>query len=167
MTQMKPQPDSTVVRVETRPIRLDSTQLSLFARHAADVQAEMGVRPIDADRLFEAGLLSFDPRTAEPLGSAEAAELRFLLSLHRAGCDLAMIRALVAELEPPYCYDHSAMVYDFAGGRWLGLARVDAGESAALAVSLAAAQDDPQALAGLAHAAIDALRERLATGQEE
>lgn len=164
---MKSPDDSNVVRVGPRLPRVNSAQMTLFPKRTPDVVVEAGVRAVDVDRLYDAGLLSFDPRQSDPLGPFEEVELRFLASLLRAGCDLPMVRALLADLDPPYHYDVGAMVYDFAGGRWLGMEHLGADEAADLAIERAVEEDDTQALARLGHAAIDALLERANIEEED
>ncbi len=164
---MRSHDDSNVVRVGPRLPRMNAAQMTLFPSRVTDLLAETGVRVVDVDRLYDAGLLSFDPRQSVVLGPTEEVELRFLASLVRAGCDLSMVRALLADLEPPYHYDVGAMGYDFASGRWLGIERVGADEAARLALERAEEEDEPRVFARLGHAVIDALLERANQEEEE
>lgn len=101
------------------PVQLDGMQLSLFTPAIDDLLEELGVRQDEIDRLFQAGLLSFEPEGKERLSDSEAEELRLLGVMLRGGCDVSAIRSLTRTLARPYAYDSRRMVFSFEKGCWL------------------------------------------------
>ncbi len=142
--------------------RCDTRQLRLFSNMvtASDVIREAEVRRVDAGRLHDAGLLRFDPRAERALDEGEAAELRFLCTLLRAGCDVAMVRELVASLPRPYDYDVSSLVYDFAHRRWRVLVQPEPLALARTAIEDASNEDDVATLGDIGRLCIEALASR-------
>jgi hypothetical protein len=69
--------------------------------------------------LRDDGWLSFDPESTPKLNEAEEAELRFLAALVTAGCDPAMLRNLLSNLEKPYSYKITKVYFDWSQRRWL------------------------------------------------
>jgi len=99
--------------------RVNKCQLSLFPRTAGDLCRRMGLSWAGALRLYESGLLSFNPETAGDLDGAQEAELQFLGSLLLAGCSTAVIKRLTRSLRKPYQYRIDLIYYDWLSQQWL------------------------------------------------
>jgi hypothetical protein len=113
-----PHDDLAGARIETR-------QMPIFSRDAQAVCLELGMILRDAQRLYDDGLMSFDPKASGSLDEMREAELVFLGTLVGAGCTRPVLRALLRGLERPYCYDIARIFYDWREGRW----RMHAGEN--------------------------------------
>ena len=158
--------ESGLVFLTSAVPRVDSNQLTLFTVTPDQVLADEGVRLVEMQRLYEAGVLATDPAGDSPLESGGEAEMRFLATLVAAGLDLPMIRSLVADLEPPYELEIRSMVYDFSSRTWLSHRDPEVDELIDLAVEQASAKEEPAHLVALGQAALDALAERAVPPEE-
>ncbi|RME27810.1 MAG: hypothetical protein D6798_03750 [Deltaproteobacteria bacterium] len=156
-----------VVILEAPPAACHGMQLTLFRCTTEEVLRQLELRPVDAGRLYETELLSFDPQRTEELDPPQEAELRFLGNLLRAGCDLPLIRTLLADLSPPYAYGLERLVFDFRHRRWFAVRPVTPEEAVDYALACAEADGDPNVLAGMGHKALDGLRALAADRCEE
>ncbi len=149
-----------LVHLGDPPSSRQPQQESLFHSTTADILASTGASRVGVSRLHAAGLLSFDAIVRDPRSIREERELTFLCGLLAAGCDIALVRELVATLAPPYAYALGSMLYDFGAKRWCYCAPPRAAELGEAAVQQALDDEDHDALAELGHAAIRALAER-------
>ena len=99
--------------------RVHKWQLSLFPCSVGDVCRRMGLSRSGALRLYENGLLSFNPVTAGKLNDAQEAELKFFGYLLLAGCNMKMLKQLTRYLRKPYQYRLDLMYYDWLSQQWL------------------------------------------------
>lgn len=106
----------------------ESPQLTFFT--AKHVLGHTGLRADEAERLHQAGLISFDPATESPLEDAQRAELQFVSQLAARGCDVAAIRALTSSLARPLAYEPGALVFSFERDEWLQRTRPSLAELA-------------------------------------
>lgn len=147
----------------------ESGQLTFFT--VDHVLGDTGLRADEAERLHQAGLISFDPAMESPLEDAQRAELQFVSLLASRGCDAAAIRALTSGLERPLAYEPGALVFSFQDGQWLERTRLSLTE---LAQHLVECIDrlDASTCGVLAEAAVGRLTELATeandeTGEEE
>lgn len=98
--------------------RVQSRQVPLFARDLPTICEELELSRREVTRLHKDGYLSFNPSLAGKLDESCEAEVRFLGSLVAAGCSRPMLKALLRDLEKPYCYDIRRVYYDWQGGQW-------------------------------------------------
>jgi len=104
----------------TRPIPNLSRPLQrrLFDPPATELMGELCIESAEVEAWTQTGLLSYDPRTREKLNEAEEAELTFAAAIGRSGLSYeAMCRAL-SQLEKPYAYWPSEVLWDFGQGKW-------------------------------------------------
>jgi hypothetical protein len=71
-----------------------------------------------AIKLYESGLLSFDPAAAGEMTPTQEAELIFLGSLVAGGCDENLLRQLVTGLSKPYAYRIDRIFFDWETQAW-------------------------------------------------
>lgn len=98
--------------------RVAAAQQMLFPATPRAVCDEMGLNWWAVLKLYEDGWLSFPPEITEHLDEAQEAELRFVGALVLAGCDRALLAALLASLPKPYAYDLQRVYFDWATRRW-------------------------------------------------
>jgi len=106
------------IMVHNDPTPGGSHQMELFAQTAHDVAESLGVSDTEAERLFEADLLSFRPVRGAQLSTGERLELTFLCTLRSRGCDIPTIRVITHTLPGPLAYDVSRLSFDFETGEW-------------------------------------------------
>ncbi len=101
--------------------RVEERQRELFPTSPLEVAARLDLRPSAMLRLFEEGLLSFDPQRIRALDPSQRAELTFLGALFVAVHeDVAVLLHLLAPLRAPYAYDLHRLTWDWHAQRWLG-----------------------------------------------
>ncbi len=98
--------------------RVSAVQGLLFPQSPRAVCDEIGLNWLAALKLNGDGWLSFNPETTLLLDESTDAELRFIGSLVRAGCDAGLLGQLVAGLPKPFCYRSSRIYYDWSARRW-------------------------------------------------
>lgn len=108
--------------------------MPIFPRDCPAVCAEVRLPLREARRLYQDGLLSFDPTEEGPLDEAREAELTFLGSLVAAGCSRTMLRHLLAGLRAPYCYDLRRIYFEWRTRAWRLLPGEDDPEGAFFAL---------------------------------
>ncbi|MGH8017765.1 MAG: hypothetical protein ACREIA_05645 [Opitutaceae bacterium] len=110
--------------------RVRSQQFPAVPREAAAVCSDLKLPASEARRLFDDGLLSFDPKGAAKLTEAHDAELVFVGSLAAAGCSRRMLKQMLSGLVAPYAYDLRCLYYDFRTAQWRLFPFMDDPESA-------------------------------------
>ncbi len=98
--------------------RVSAMQGFLFPQSPRTVCDEIGLNWWAALKLHEDGWLSFNPEATPQLDESTDAELRFVGSLVRAGCDAGLLRQLLSGLPKPYHYRGSRIYYDWSARRW-------------------------------------------------
>jgi len=82
----------------------ETGQLPLFPVKPVEVCNSIGLNWLAAEKLYEDGLLSFNPSEVEGLDYTQESELVFLGRLVVAGCDKVMLERLLKRLKKPYQY---------------------------------------------------------------
>ena len=90
----------------------------LFDPLATEVLGELGIESAEIEAWMQAGLLSYDPRTCEKVNEAEEAELTFVAAVARSGLSYRAMCHALSQLEKPYAYWPSDVVWDFGQGNW-------------------------------------------------
>ena len=98
--------------------RIPNGQLLLFPKDARELCSELGHQRSAIMKLFEDGVLSFDPEQSGPLDQAEETELRFLGTLLRYDLPAEVLSRLLDGLEFPYHYSFSAVYFDWFSECW-------------------------------------------------
>ena len=150
--------------------RVAAAQQLLFASSPRAVCDSMGLNWWAALKLHEQGWLSFNPAENVRLDEAQEAELRFVGSLVRAGCDQGMLGALLSGLSKPYAYQLNRLYYDWTARRWRPLPDPRENQEATFAEWLESLVEsgDVGSLAGILELANDALsRVRTENAQQE
>jgi hypothetical protein len=98
--------------------RVESRQMPIFPRdgQAVCTEIELGMR--EARKLYEDGLLSFDPESGGALDESREAELIFVGSIVSAGCTRSVLRQLLVGLHKPYCYDVRRIFFAWSTHEW-------------------------------------------------
>ena len=104
--------------MEAEAARVADIQAELFPVRTEEVLESLGADLSLVRRLHDRGWLSFEPALGDALLPSQRAEMVFLGSLSKAGCDDIVLERLLAGLERPYCYNVNAMYYDWAAERW-------------------------------------------------
>ncbi len=113
----------------------------LFNPLASELTRDLGIGAAEVAAWMQAGLLSYDPRSRERLSEVEEAELTFVTAIARSGLSYEALRRALAQLERPYAYWPSDVLWDFGQGKWryvpgeIGSAVADAVEEALAAQS--------------------------------
>lgn len=69
-------------------------------------------------KLWDDGVLSFNPETTAHLNEAQHAELVFIGSLVAAGCEPAFLQQILSSLSKPYAYQINLIYFDWLKCRW-------------------------------------------------
>ena len=96
----------------------ETGQLPLFPVKPIEVCNSIGLNWLAAEKLYEDGLLSFNPSEVEGLDYAQESELVFLGRLVVAGCDKVMLKRLLKSLKKPYQYKSDEVYYDWSLQKW-------------------------------------------------
>jgi hypothetical protein len=104
---------------------IDDGQLGLFPMSPREHATKSDVPWVAILWLFEHGWLSFDPSAVRELSHPEAAELVFLGSLVKKGCDAEMLEGLLKGMRRPASYDVNKIYYDWRSGAWRLLPRLE------------------------------------------
>jgi hypothetical protein len=96
----------------------ENGQLRLFPAKPRDICNLIQLNWIAALKLYNDGLLSFNPADEKKLNEAQETELIFLGSLIVAGCDEMMLEQMLKTLQKPYQYRVDQIYYDWKSQRW-------------------------------------------------
>jgi hypothetical protein len=95
--------------------------LSPFSRKPPaprEVCKRINLNWLAAVKLYESGLLSFDPAAMGELAPSQEAELTFLGSIVAAGVDETLLRQLLTGLSKPYAYRIDRLYFDWETQAW-------------------------------------------------
>jgi hypothetical protein len=81
--------------------------------------SKSGANAMDAEALYHAGLLSFDPRGKQEFPRADIEELTFLKKIYfESGLDVKVVHTMLNKLEKPYRYTFDHIYWDFGSKDW-------------------------------------------------
>ena len=103
---------------EHLPRVFDSGQLSFFPTEPHELCGKIGISWWAAVQLYKEGLISFDPEDTPDLNEPQMAELSFVGSLVAADCPPRLLKELLSDLTPPYCYSHRRIYYCWLSRSW-------------------------------------------------
>lgn len=95
--------------------------LSAFSRKPVTPRAfcqRINLNWLTAQRLFDQGVLSFDPTGLSELNPAQEAELNFLGRLAAGGCDEGLLKQMLVGLKKPYAYRLDRLFYNWETQCW-------------------------------------------------
>ena len=98
--------------------RVIDVQCSLFPTAPKEVCERIGLKLEAAVKLYKNGWLSFNPRSVSRIEEDNEAELLFVGSLVACGCNEAMLKKLLADLQKPYCYRPNQIYFDWVAKKW-------------------------------------------------
>jgi len=81
--------------------------------------SKSGANSREAEMLYSAGLLSFDPKGKTEFPRADIEELAFLKKIYfESGMDSRMVRVMLNKLDRPYRYSLDKIYWDLGSRDW-------------------------------------------------
>jgi len=96
----------------------DDGQLPLFETKIRDACNDIGLNWYAALKLYEDGLLSFNPAELECINQGQETEVIFLGNLVVSGCDEMMLKQMLKNLKRPYQYRIDLIYYNWKSKKW-------------------------------------------------
>ena len=93
-------------------------QLSLFPLSPQKKCEQIGLNWWSVIKLYNDGLISFNPETVDELDEGQEAELSFLAALITSGVNDTFLLHILAGLKQPYQFNAGSIYYDWLQKRW-------------------------------------------------
>lgn len=98
---------------------VQSFQLALWDGERLEPHlTRLGINFMSLTALYQGGVLSFAPELDMELSPAIMAELEFLAPFIRMQLDVPALKLLLANLNPPFNYDHRLIYLDWPRNEW-------------------------------------------------
>jgi len=100
-------------------------QQLLFPLDPRQLCRDLGLNWWAVTKLYEDGMLSFNPDEVTQLDEGQESELRFLAALVVGDCGGRVMAEVLQHLPKPFRYRHSQIYYDWQAQRWRPLPTPD------------------------------------------
>ncbi|WP_429099997.1 hypothetical protein [Aeromonas veronii] len=139
-------------RLDAFRLNIEGYQMTFWDGDRLEPHLEnLGIPFIALEALYQAGVLSFEPKRGMDLSPRDLAELHFLAPFIQQQLGAQTIARLLRSLDAPYNYDHQLIYFDWRSGMWQPYPTIDLCEAVRSLISHAREAQDVKGLKAMGY----------------